>query len=62
MLEKIKSLCAERGITIAQLERELALGTGLIGRWGAASPRVDNLKKVADYFGCTVDEFLKEGK
>ena len=26
MLEKIKSLCAERGITIAQLERELADG------------------------------------
>lgn len=58
MLEKIKVLCEERKISIAQLERETSLGNGVIGRWGESSPRVDNLKKVADYFGVTMDDLV----
>lgn len=58
--ENVKRLCVERGITFAELERQLGLGNGVIARWGEIRPRVDRLKLVADYFGVTVDELLKE--
>lgn len=58
MVENIRRLCAARGITFAELERETNIGNGIIARWQNSSPRVDTLKKVADYFGVTVDELL----
>ena len=60
MLERIKALCVERGITIAELERETGIGNGTISRWGQSFPRVDRLRAVADFFGCTVDELLED--
>lgn len=56
--ENISKLCKKKGISIAKLERETGIGNGTIGRWGKSAPTVDNIKKVADYFGCTVDELL----
>lgn len=62
ILESIKKMCKERGITIAKLERETKIGNGTIARWGKSTPRIDSLKSVADYFGVTLDELLKEDK
>lgn len=56
--ENISKLCKKKGISIAKLERELGIGNGTIGRWNKGTATVDNVKKVADYFGCTVDELL----
>lgn len=60
LYERISSLCKERGISISKLEQETELGNATIRGWKNSSPRVDSLKKVADYFGCTVDELLKD--
>lgn len=59
-LEKIRQLCKERGITIADLEKAVKLGNGTIGKWANSYPRADNLKSVADYLGVTTDELLNE--
>lgn len=59
MVDKIRSLCKERGITIYEIERTLGIGNGVIARWDESSPRVKTVKKVAEYFGLTVDELLK---
>lgn len=56
--ENVSKLCKKKGISIAKLERELGIGNGTIGRWGKSAPTVDNVKKVADYFGVKVDELL----
>lgn len=58
ILEHIRRLCAERGITIKALETATHMGNGVIARWDEMRPRVDKLKAVADYFGVTVDELL----
>ncbi len=58
IVENIKRLCSERGMTLASLEREVGIGNGVIARWESGSPRVDTLQKVADYFGVTVDAIL----
>ena len=59
--ENIKKLCAARGITVAELERAVNLGNGLIAKWDTCSPRLNNAQKVADYFGVTVDDLLRPG-
>ena len=60
ILANIKRLCESKGVSLAALERATGIGNGVIARWGEGSPRVDLLKRVADYFGTTVDELLRE--
>ena len=57
---KIRQLCAERGISIRELERACCLGFRSIENWKDHSPTVANLKAVADYFKVTVDELLRD--
>lgn len=56
--DEIVKLCKRNNITIAKLERELKFSNATIRRWEHASPSVINAKKVADYFGVTIDSLL----
>lgn len=60
ILNNVKHLCEKKGISIAKLEKELGFGNATIRGWSNSSPNVDNLKKVADYFGVTVDSIIAE--
>lgn len=62
ILTNIKKLCEGRGMTLAALERSTGIGNGVIAGWAEGRPRVDLLKRVADYFGVTVDDLLKEAE
>ncbi len=59
-LKKLKKVCLDNNISFSALEKAVGIGNGVIAKWENSSPRVENLKKVADYFGCTVDDLLKE--
>lgn len=59
MLNEIKRLCKSNHASVCKLERETGLSQGSISRWDVNIPSVDKVKKVADYFGVTVDELLK---
>lgn len=58
LVEKIKSLCDDRGITFAALERRLDFGNGTIRKWDNATPSGDKLARVADFFNVSVDYLL----
>ena len=58
LLERIKNLCYRKEISIRQLERETGLADRTIGRWDTNMPSIDRVKKVAEYFGVTVDYLL----
>ena len=58
IVEKIRILCNEKVMTIAELERNLGLGAGTISRWNVRVPGVDKVQKVADYFSVTTDYLL----
>lgn len=58
--KNIENLCKKAEISVSRLERELKLGNSTIAKWEQCSPSVSRLKLVADYFGVTVDELLKE--
>lgn len=64
LYENIKRLCKDNGISIYALEKECGIGNGTIGKMEGKerSPRIDTLKKIADKFGVSVDELLKENK
>ncbi len=58
--KNVVSLCKKAGISIARLEAETGIGNGTIGRWNTSSPSVERLKKVADFFGVTVDSLISD--
>ncbi|MBE6917988.1 MAG: helix-turn-helix transcriptional regulator [Ruminococcaceae bacterium] len=58
LLENIRRLCSKKPVSIARLERETGISNGTIARWDTSSPTVENVQKVAEFFGVTVDELL----
>lgn len=60
LFSRIEALCEKHGVTIASLERSVGLGNGTIRLWVESSPKVKSLKAVADYFGVTIDELMKD--
>lgn len=58
--ERIKALADERGISISAIERECGLGNATIKGWKECTPSALNLKKVADFFGISIEYFLTE--
>lgn len=60
LFDNIKHLCEQYGTNFAEVERSCGIGNGVIGKWQTSSPRVETLKKVADYFGMSVDSILAD--
>lgn len=59
MVERIKKLASDQGITIAKLESELGLSNGIIGKWKSQEPSAYKLLSVANYLNSSVDFLLK---
>ena len=58
--KNIISLCNTKNISVAKLERETGLSNGTVGKWKKTSPTIDNVVKVADFFGVTVDDLISK--
>lgn len=58
LVESIRKMCAERNISVRKLEASVDFGNGTISKWEEASPSLDNVLKVCDYFGITPNELL----
>ncbi|MED2764861.1 helix-turn-helix transcriptional regulator [Bacillus thuringiensis] len=58
VVDRIKKLCNEQKITIAELERRIQLSNGQIRKWANQTPGVDKVQKVADYFNVSLDYLL----
>ncbi|MFJ7971274.1 helix-turn-helix domain-containing protein [Psychrobacillus sp. NPDC096389] len=58
LVKKIKSLCEEKKVTFAEVERRIGISNGQIRRWDNVSPKTETLEKVADYFDVSTDYLL----
>lgn len=58
LFENVVKLCSENKISISRLEKTIGLGNATIRGWEHSSPKVDTAKKVADYFGISLDELV----
>lgn len=57
--DKVKTLAKKKGVTIQQMEIDLHLSDRNTCKWNSVLPRSDTLKKVADYFGVSIEYFLE---
>lgn len=57
-LNNIKQLCDEKGVTLAQMERDLNLSKGMVYKWHDCEPSLKTVRLMADYFGRSVDAIL----
>ena len=56
--ERIKNMAQARGITIAELERQLGLAGQTAKKWRQFTPNVDSLLKLSNFFGVSVEYLL----
>ena len=58
MLKRIRVLAAEKGVSVAKVERECGFSKNSIIKWDRNMPSADKILRVAQYFGVTVDYLL----
>lgn len=61
MYERFERLVKARGITAYRVAKDIGLATTVFSDWksGKSKPKADKLKKIADYFGVTIEYFLE---
>ena len=62
IFRRISELCAEKGITVSRLEKEIGATNSTIMKWRDTkrSPSVENVKAVAQYFNVSIEYLLGE--
>lgn len=60
LVERLKQLCKQRGISFSEFERESGVGINTAGRWNQSSPSIEKVKMAAKYFGISVSELIGE--
>lgn len=60
--KRLESLVTARNTTLYAVAKDLGLARSLFSDWksGKSMPKTDKLIKIAEYFGVTVDYFVKE--
>ena len=64
MYKKYILLREEKGVTDYKVAQETGITKSTFTDWknGRSNPKLDKLKKIADYFGVTVDYFIENQK
>lgn len=58
----VKKRRLQKGMTQAKLAEAVGVSQGSVALWeaGEITPRIPTLRKLADLFGCTIDDLLRE--
>lgn len=58
----IKRIREEKALSQSDLAEILSVDRSTIAKWetGASAPRVETLRKLANYFDCSIDELLND--
>lgn len=56
--ERIKTVAKSKGIPIKKMLEDVGLGFNTMANMRTSMPKADNLAKIADYLGCSVDFLL----
>lgn len=61
MYKKFEQLLNARGITAYRVAKDIGFAPTVFSDWkaGRSKPKTDKLKKIADYFGVTIEYFLE---
>lgn len=61
---RIRELRTEKGLTALKLAAIMGVSFQAVGKWerGEAMPRADQLPKLAEAFGCKIDDLYAKGE
>lgn len=61
MYQKFEQLVKAREISTYRVAKDIGLAPTVFSDWksGKSKPKADKLKKIADYFGVTIEYFLE---
>lgn len=61
MYNKFVELLKGKGVTVYQVSKDTGISNSTLSDWkaGRSEPKLDKLKKLADYFGVEVTYFLE---
>jgi transcriptional regulator with XRE-family HTH domain len=62
LLERIKILAAEKGVSLAKMERECGFSKNSVMKWDKSIPSGEKLLRAARYFGVSADYLLGNSK
>lgn len=60
LVERIRNLCKEKGISVAQMEKDLEWSQGLISRWTKNSPSIGRIMEAVHYLEVSYEELLED--
>lgn len=62
--KRVEELVHVNNISFYALGKEVGFSSSFFSEWkrGKMMPKIDKLKKLADYFGVSIDYFLEEDK
>lgn len=61
MYKKFEKLLNDRGVSAYQVSKDTGIATATLSEWknGTYTPKADKLMKLAEYFGVSIEYFLK---
>lgn len=64
MYETYVRLRDAKGVTDYQVSKDTGISTSTLTSWkqGKYSPKIDKLRTLADYFGVTLDDFVRSNE
>lgn len=61
LYDNVLELAQKKGVTIQNIEKTCGLSGGIISKWRENNnPKLDNVRKVADFFGVSIDELIAD--
>lgn len=60
LYDNVKKLCAEKNISVGQLEKTLGFSNGSINKWNENEPGIRKVQKVADYLQVSIEKLLQD--
>lgn len=58
LLERVKMLCKEKGVSQGKMEKEIGISNGASSKWKSSSPSMEILQKLSSYFEVSVDYLM----
>ena len=61
MYKRFEKLLKKKGVTAYRVAKDAGLNPSMFTEWkkGSYTPKVDKIAKIADYFGVSMDYFIK---
>lgn len=61
LLDRIKTLCKEKGVSQSKMEKDIGISNGASSKWKNSSPSMEILQKLSNYFEVSI-EYLMTGQ